>query len=176
MKLPEVIEALGEEVADRANWTVAVLTRRRKDGTMNDSVLQYAIFDISVDHEDSEINLLTDEESETPRPATQALTLETLLKRLKQLERECSSYSVFSGSAFVSLDDEWEGRYDPGACSVPACDLCPLRDLQTHVRAAFAPSAAWRQEVQLQGRPVCRQQRPPSSWWRGTIQSRLPLR
>ena len=134
MKLPEVIEALGEEVADRANWTVAVLTRRRKDGTMNDSVLQYPIFDISVDHEDSEINLLTDEESETPRPAAQALTLETLLNRLKQLERECSSYSVFSGSAFVSLDDEWEGRYD-----APLVGVARNHDAQVYGFLQFPP-------------------------------------
>lgn len=96
----------------KANWTVAILTRKRDDGSIAEGVIQYLIFDISVDHEGSEINLLTDEQAKTPRPLADALTLEQLLTRLKQLENECNAYSVYSASAFISLDEEYDGRID----------------------------------------------------------------
>ena len=112
MKLPEVLKALGQEMPSRANWTVAILTRKRDDGSVSEEVIEYPIFDIAVDEGDAEINLLTDEGKENARPASAALTLEQLFNRLKQLEERCGSYSVFSGSAFVPLDGEYEGRLD----------------------------------------------------------------
>ncbi len=134
MKLPEVLEALGQEVPDRETWMVAVLTRQRDDGTADDEILQYPIFDVSVDREDSEINLLTDQDSESPRPSTKALTLGTLLNLLRKLERDCSSYSVFSGSAFVSVDDEFEARYD-----APLVGVARNHDSQVYGFLQFPP-------------------------------------
>lgn len=112
MKLPEVLAALGQEMPTHAGWTVAILTRKAEDGSIGESVVEYPIFDISIDHEDGEINLLTDERSKAPRPASEALNLEQLLNRLKSLEDKCGNYSVFSGSAFIPLDEEYEGRID----------------------------------------------------------------
>jgi hypothetical protein len=112
MKLPEVVELLGEEVPQHINWVVAILTRRNRDGTASNEVLRHPIYEVSVDHDDSEINLITDEDADDGRLVAQALILGELLSQLKRLMSECSSYSVFSGSAFVSLDDEYEARYD----------------------------------------------------------------
>lgn len=75
MKLPEVLKALGDEMPRGGDWIVAILTRRQSDGSVSDEILHYPIFDVSVDHEDTEINLLTDEDSPSPRPESEALTL-----------------------------------------------------------------------------------------------------
>ena len=112
MKLPEVLEAIDQEMPEKSDWIVAVLTRQKTDGTTDDGIKQHPIFDVSVDHDDAEINLVTDQESETPRSEAEALSLGTLLSRLTELKRDCSNYSVFSASSFVPLNGEFDLRYD----------------------------------------------------------------
>ena len=113
MKLPEVIELLRAEVNDRPNWRVAVLARPKDDKTQERSeIVEYPIFDIFVDDDDDEINLLTDEGANNPRGPAEALTLEGLLGRLEDLMPTCRNCSVFSGSAFESLNERWDVRYD----------------------------------------------------------------
>ncbi len=74
--------------------------------------MEYPIFEVSVDHEDPEINLLTDEGSSSPRQGSGAMTVGSLLSHLQKLEKECADYSVFSGSAYFSVGDEWDTRID----------------------------------------------------------------
>ena len=78
----------------------------------SDEVFEFPIFEVSVDHDDQEVNLICDQGAEDPRPSTQALSLGDLLGQLEDLLGRCRAYSVYSGSAFVSIDDEYEARYD----------------------------------------------------------------
>ena len=75
-------------------------------------MVELPVFDVVVDHEGKEINLLTDEGASTPRPPTASMTLELLLARLLKLSRRCSDYSVYSSSAHVSLHEGYEARID----------------------------------------------------------------
>ena len=91
---------------------VVVVTRVQRGGTTDLEIVDYPVFDISVDHEDGDIVLLTDEDSKSARPASEALTVESLLNRLRKLELDMEDYTVWSGSAFVPLGAEWEGSVE----------------------------------------------------------------
>ena len=112
MTLTETIEILRSELPTSARWKVYVLSRQDGVGNPVDEVIQFPIFDVSVDHEDSDVNLLTDDGATAPRPVDEALDVEELLARLESLEEECADYSLFSGSSEQSVSDEWEVRLD----------------------------------------------------------------
>jgi len=112
MKLPEVLTALRDEMPTKRGWTVAILTRNQPDGRLGGEVVSHPVFDVAVDDDDAEINLLTDEGSPDRRPQAEALTLEGLLQRLQRLESHCGAYSVYSGSGYMSLDEKHEVRLD----------------------------------------------------------------
>ena len=112
MKLSELIEAITPEMQEASMWPVAVLTRdRTRPKSDESSIVRLPIFDVDLDHEDQEIKLLTDEDAPDQRLPTQGFTLEQLFAKLKTLLPRCANYSVFSGSAYAPLDDEYEGRY-----------------------------------------------------------------
>ena len=90
MKLLEVLTALRDEIPTGAERTVCILSRSREDRERNGEIMEYPIFEVSVDHEDPEINLLTDEGSSSPRPGSGAMTVGSLLSRLQELEKECA--------------------------------------------------------------------------------------
>jgi len=113
MTLPEVLAALEAEMPTHAGWRVVVLTRKNLEASANDGiVLEFPIFGISVDDAEKEINLLTDEDAEGSRPISDGMTVEVLLAGLRGLSEHCRDYSVYSGSARVPLEGEWDVRFD----------------------------------------------------------------
>ena len=113
MTLPEVIQALTDELPGKAVWRVAILNRRRLLVDPEQAeIREFPIVDVSVDHEDDEINLLTDENAPISVPPKDAITLEELFTRLQALDPRCSDYSVYSGSAWRSVGDGFEARHD----------------------------------------------------------------
>jgi hypothetical protein len=112
MKLPEVLAALEREMPTHASWRVVVLTRKNHEAATDDNILAFPVFEISVDDADAEINLLTDEDAQVARLATDGMTVGQLLDGLTKLGEQCVDYSVYSGSAQVPVDNKYEVRCD----------------------------------------------------------------
>lgn len=111
MKLPEVVDALQDEMPAKGAWSVAILTKERPDGSLGEEIIEYAVVDVEVDDDDAEINLITDE-GQTDEPKRDGLTLEGLLQRLEKLGLQYAAYSVYSSSAYIEIDDEYRVRCD----------------------------------------------------------------
>jgi hypothetical protein len=112
MNVSEVMEILEAEMPGCASWRVAILSRPRGGRPAEDgAVVSFPVFDVSVDHDEPEVNLVTDERAERPRPLSQALTLHGLHVRLQALVA-CEEYRVYSATARFPLPDGHEGRID----------------------------------------------------------------
>ena len=109
MTLSELLEAVQPELAAHVDWTAIILSREQ---TGERQVMEFPVFDLSVDEEDKEINLLTDRGASEPRSIEDALTLGAVVQKLRAMSPRFDEFTVFSGSAFVDVGGGYEGRFD----------------------------------------------------------------
>ena len=112
MKLTEAVESLGSPEVHR-DWKVAILTRPSDEKTGERSaVVKHPVFDVHVDDEGTEINLLTGEEASSRRGFDAGMSVGELWARLNDLLPKCEDYSMYSGSENIELDEECAVRID----------------------------------------------------------------
>lgn len=97
-----------------------MLTRKRPDGNQGDG------------------DTLTDEGTPDRRSPVDALTLEGLLQRLQRVESRCGGYSVYSGSAYMSLDKDYEVRRDCALVGVARNHEDQVLGFLQHLRQQWA--------------------------------------
>ncbi|ANM30412.1 hypothetical protein ABI59_13780 [Acidobacteria bacterium Mor1] len=161
-----MIELLAAEMPHHESWVVVVLTHEKQGPETDGPVLEYPVFEVSVDHDDSEINLHTDQEAEKPRPRDEAMTLGALLWELRGLEPRCWEYGVFASSACVSL----ERMVEYLACWRETDE--PIEDWQSRIQRAIpAGDYDGRIDMPLVGTALNPDQRafgflrwPPQQW------------
>jgi hypothetical protein len=113
MKLPEVIAALEAEMPAHAGWRVAVLTRDRDEATEDEQgVQEFRVLKFLVDDADRDINLVTNEDAPPGSPKLAGMTLGELLNGLLKLAEACGDFSVYSRSAEIPIDGEYNAQLD----------------------------------------------------------------
>ena len=110
MNLQYALDELSRNVTNIEGYFVYVLKDYER-AVQDLPIDEFQIYDIEIEHEVSEITLLTNEKSNLPEN-NKSLTAVELLHKLTKLMPKHKDYILFSGSAKVELADDYWARHD----------------------------------------------------------------
>jgi hypothetical protein len=111
MKLRTLLEELR---VHRAKGEYQAFVVQLSKGSVEDPVAdftEFPILEIDVEKDAQEMTFISSEGS-NELPLLPALTVNDLLYRLSELEKDCADFDIFSGSSMVELGDDHYGRID----------------------------------------------------------------
>jgi hypothetical protein len=108
MKLKSLLKELDQTSHDISDYDsyVIIKTNENKEGFE-----EYPIIEIDFEDDDKEITFITSQYSEENKDFS-PLKTQDLLKHIQELKPKYLKYEIFSGSAMVDLDEEYQGRVD----------------------------------------------------------------
>jgi hypothetical protein len=112
LDLSFLIEEIKGNISNRENYTSFILKDIKILEENENDVELFPIVNVEIEVEDSEITLLSSELNEDLEKDFKPLLLKDLFKKLNEMNPQCHSFELFSGSSVFKIDEEHYGRKD----------------------------------------------------------------